>query len=98
MWPANPTMTCFIAAGYYATANCGAGWQPAEIHVELETLEGGIPAVYAKAQPDYRFSAAILLNLIRRLRPLGRQFILLYLKGEGSETIADVTGLSATNI
>src|SRR5580658_3370083 len=140
MWPANPTMTCFIAAGYYATANCGAGWQPAEIHIELwvslrsfdgrcssrtwlyrishnvgashvvrsrrlasrlvdlETLEGGIPAVYAKAQPDYRFSAAILLNLIRRLRPLGRQFILLYLKGEGSETIADVTGLSAANI
>jgi hypothetical protein len=66
--------------------------------VDLETLEGGIPAVYAKAQPDYRFLAAILLNLIRRLRPLGRQFILLYLKGEAAETIDDVTGLSAANI
>jgi RNA polymerase sigma-70 factor, ECF subfamily len=66
--------------------------------VDLETLEGGIPAADAQAHPDHRFPAAILLDLIRRLKPLDRQIILLYLEGEAAETIAEVTGLSAANI
>jgi RNA polymerase sigma-70 factor (ECF subfamily) len=66
--------------------------------VDLETLEGGVPVVDDRAQPDRRFSAAMLLDLIRRLKPLDRQIILLYLEGEAAETIAEVTGLSAVNI
>jgi hypothetical protein len=53
--------------------------------VDLETLEGGIPAVDAQAQLDQWFSAAILLDLIRRLKPLDRQIILLYLEGEAAQ-------------
>jgi RNA polymerase sigma-70 factor (ECF subfamily) len=66
--------------------------------VDLETLEGGVPVVDDRAQPDHRFSEAMLLDLIRRLKPLDRQIILLYLEGEAAETIAEVTGLSAVNI
>jgi RNA polymerase sigma-70 factor, ECF subfamily len=66
--------------------------------VDLETLEGGILAADVQAQPDHRFPAAMLLDLIRRLKPLDRQIILLYLEGEAAETIAEVTGLSAANI
>jgi RNA polymerase sigma-70 factor, ECF subfamily len=65
---------------------------------DLETLEGGVPVVDDRAQPDHRFSATMLLDLIRRLKPLDRQIILLYLEGEAAETIAEVTGLSAVNI
>ena len=66
--------------------------------VDLETLEGGVPVVDDQAQPNHRFSATMLLDLIRRLKPLDRQIILLYLEGEAAETIAEVTGLSAVNI
>jgi hypothetical protein len=40
----------------------------------------------------------MLLDLIRQLKPLDRQIILLYLEGEAAETMAEVTGLSAANI
>ena len=53
---------------------------------------------HAEAHPDRRFPAAILLDPIRRLKPLDRQIILLYLEGEAAETTAEVTGLSAANI
>ncbi|MEO7143849.1 MAG: sigma-70 family RNA polymerase sigma factor [Bryobacteraceae bacterium] len=66
--------------------------------VDLETLEAGISLVDAEAQVDRRFSAAILLDLIHRLKPLDRQVILLYLDGEAAGSIAEVTGLSATNV
>jgi RNA polymerase sigma-70 factor (ECF subfamily) len=66
--------------------------------VDLETLEAGIFLVDAEAQVDRWFSAAILLDLIHRLKPLDRQVILLYLEGEGAGPIAEVTGLSAANV
>lgn len=66
--------------------------------VDLETLESGVKTIDARAHPDHRFSAVVLLDLIRRLKPLDRQIILLYLEGEAAETVADVTGLSAANI
>ncbi len=41
---------------------------------------------------------ARLLRLIRRLKPLDRQIILLYLEGERAVSIAEVTGLSPGNV
>ena len=66
--------------------------------VDMETLEARFSSVDGEAQVGGRFSAALLLDLIRRLKPLDRQVILLYLEGESAEGIADVTGLSATNV
>lgn len=66
--------------------------------VDLETLEAEASLVDAEAQADRRFSVAILLDLIHRLKPLDRQVILLYLEGEAAGPIADVTGLSAANV
>lgn len=66
--------------------------------VDLETLEARMPSVDGGAQVDQRFSAAILLDLIRRLKPLDRQVILLYLEGEAAGPIAEVTGISASNV
>jgi RNA polymerase sigma-70 factor, ECF subfamily len=66
--------------------------------VDLETVEAGISPVEAKAQADRGFSAAVLLDLIHRLKPLDRQVILLHLEGEAAGAIAEVTGLSASNV
>jgi RNA polymerase sigma-70 factor (ECF subfamily) len=66
--------------------------------VDLETLEARISSVDGEAEVERRFSAAILLALIHRLKPLDRQVILLYLEGEAAGPIAEVTGISATNV
>jgi len=47
---------------------------------------------------DRRFSAAVLLDLIHRLKPLDRQVIMLYLEGEAAGSIAEVTGITASNV
>jgi RNA polymerase sigma-70 factor (ECF subfamily) len=54
--------------------------------------------VDGEGETDRRFSAAILLDLIHRLKPLDRQVILLYLEGEAAGSIAEVTGISAANV
>jgi len=41
--------------------------------VDLETLEGGPLVADVRAQPDRRLSVAMLLDLIRQLKPLDRQ-------------------------
>jgi RNA polymerase sigma-70 factor (ECF subfamily) len=66
--------------------------------VDLETLEAARSRADADAQVDRRFSVAILLDMIHRLKPLDRQIILLYLEGEAAGPIAEVTGLSAANV
>ena len=66
--------------------------------MDLETLDARISSVDGEAQVDQRFSAAILLDLIHRLKPLDRQVILLYLEGEAAGLIAEVTGISTTNV
>ena len=66
--------------------------------VDLETLEARISSIDGKAEVERRFSAAILLDLIHRLRPLDRQVIMLYLEGEAAGSIAEVTGISASNV
>jgi RNA polymerase sigma-70 factor (ECF subfamily) len=66
--------------------------------VDLETLETATSQSESDAQVDRRFSVAILLDMIHRLKPLDRQIILLYLEGEAAEPIAEITGLSAANV
>ena len=66
--------------------------------VDLEAIEAGVLQKDSEAQADRRLSVAILLDLIRRLKPLDRQIILLYLEGEEASRIAEVTGLSAANV
>ena len=66
--------------------------------VALETLSDEAVSVDGSAQADSALSAAKLLELIHRLKPLDRQVVLLYLEGEPAEEIAEVTGLSASNV
>jgi RNA polymerase sigma-70 factor (ECF subfamily) len=66
--------------------------------VDLETLEAGLPAADAQTQVHRLISAAILLDLIYRLKPLDRQLMLLHLEGETAGSIAEVTGLSEGNV
>ena len=66
--------------------------------VELEALEmepryfDGVAAAIA------RDSLARLFDLIRRLKPLDRQIIILHLEGESAASIARVSGLSPENV
>ena len=66
--------------------------------VDLETLEARISSADGEAEIERRFSAAILLDLIHRLKPLDRQVIMLYLEGEAAASIAEVTGIRAGNV
>ena len=66
--------------------------------VDLETLEARICTVDGEAEVDRQFSSAMLLDLIRQLKPIDRQVISLYLEGEAAGPIAEVTGISATNV
>jgi RNA polymerase sigma-70 factor (ECF subfamily) len=64
----------------------------------LETLEARISSLDGEAEVEQRFSAAIILDLIHRLKPLDRQVIMLYLEGEAAVSIAEVTGITAGNV
>jgi RNA polymerase sigma-70 factor (ECF subfamily) len=66
--------------------------------VDLEALDVEPLPVHDEAQTDRRYTAQKLLGLIQRLRPADRQIILLYLEGETAAEIAEVTGLSPSNI
>jgi RNA polymerase sigma-70 factor (ECF subfamily) len=64
--------------------------------VSLDALE----AEPAGAVPDANRQLALdrLLGMIRRLKPLDRQVISLYLEGEDAAAIGEVTGLSSGNV
>jgi RNA polymerase sigma-70 factor (ECF subfamily) len=66
--------------------------------VDLETLETEVSLTDSRGVAVQRCSAESLLDLIRRLKPLDRQIIVLYLEGEPAAAIAEVTGLSASNV
>jgi RNA polymerase sigma-70 factor (ECF subfamily) len=66
--------------------------------VDLEMLDAGQPGHDREVEAARRLSAAALLDLVHRLRPLDRQVILLHLEGEAAADIAEVTGLTATNV
>ena len=65
--------------------------------VDLEALEAGQSDHWEK-ETNRRLSSALLFDLIRRLSPLDRQVILLYLEGEAASEIAEATGLTAVNV
>jgi RNA polymerase sigma-70 factor (ECF subfamily) len=95
---------CSLRTWVYRIAhNAGASHvarsrRSARLLVDLEALEVGFPPTYAAAHAHRSFSASMLLDLIHRLKPLDRQVIILYLEGEAAGTIAEVTGLSASNV
>jgi RNA polymerase sigma-70 factor, ECF subfamily len=64
---------------------------------DLENLEAEMPGI-DEVQVDRQLVTARIFDLIRRLKPLDRQIIMLYLEGEEAGTIAEVTGLSAANV
>jgi len=66
---------------------------------DLEKLEAQMPVIdIDEAQVDRQFATARIFDLVRRLKPLDRQLIMLYLEGEEAGPIADVTGLSPANV
>lgn len=66
--------------------------------VDLEAMDAEPAPVDGQAQADHRHAAQKLLGLIHQLRPADRQIVLLYLEGETAAEIAEVTGLSPSNI
>ncbi len=64
---------------------------------DLEKLEAEMPA-FDEVQVDRQFVSARIFDLVRRLKPLDRQIIMLYLEGEEAGPIAEVTGLSPANV
>jgi len=66
--------------------------------VDLESLDAEPGAIDGEAEASHRASVATLLNLVRKLKPIDQQIILLYLEGETASSIADVTGLSPGNV
>lgn len=68
-----------------------ARFEPLDLH-HLETIGGG----EAIAEPDERLTA--LYAFIGQLDPLNRALILLYLEDRSHAEIADVLGISPTNV
>lgn len=66
--------------------------------VDLTAPEAAVIPAQAgnpEAEAAERLTLETLLGLVRRLRPIDRQVMLLYLEDESAATIAEVTGLSA---
>jgi RNA polymerase sigma-70 factor, ECF subfamily len=66
--------------------------------VGLEDLASDPTFFDGEEHADRMYSAAKLLDLIQKLKPLDRQTFLLYLEGEPAASIAETTGLSVVNI
>ena len=66
--------------------------------VDLETLETEPGYIDGVAVAIARDSLSRLLDLIRRLKPLDRQILVLHLEGESAASIAEVSGLSPQNV
>jgi RNA polymerase sigma-70 factor, ECF subfamily len=65
--------------------------------VGLEELEQ-VPAAEAEFVVETRNTLERLMTLVRSLTPTDRQVMLLYLEGENGAAIAEVSGLSASNV
>jgi RNA polymerase sigma-70 factor, ECF subfamily len=63
----------------------------------LEELERVAPAMEVDAADDSA-TLELLYQLIRKLKPIDRDVMLLYLEGVDGEGIADVLGISVTNV
>jgi RNA polymerase sigma-70 factor (ECF subfamily) len=65
--------------------------------MDLEELERLAPAVEIDAA-DESATLELLYQLIRQLKPIDRDVMLLYLEGVDGEGIADVLGISIANV
>ena len=66
--------------------------------MDLEELERNAPVVDTGAADDEAALRERLYQLIRQLKPIDRDVMLLYLEGVDAEGIADVLGISAANV
>lgn len=66
--------------------------------MDLEELERNAPVVDAGAAEDEAVTLERLYQLIRQLKPIDRDVMLLYLEGVEGEGIADVLGISVANV
>ena len=66
--------------------------------MDLEELERVSPAVEAGPVDDEVATLEKLYRLIRQLKPVERDVMLLYLEGVDGEGIADVLGISVANV
>ena len=64
----------------------------------LEEAEGESDHESAEVSVNSKQLLARLLALIQRLEPVDRQIMLAYLEGMDAESIAEITGLSVTNV
>ena len=81
-----------------ATSRVIRAKQHAPTLVASEDLESIPDGIDEEERLDRRQALDRLYELIRWLRPIDRQVMLLYLEEIDAATIADVTGLSATNV
>lgn len=66
--------------------------------VSLDAAESTTDAGQAEAAANHRLLLSQILALVQNLAPADRQLILLYLEGLDSREIAEITGLSVTNV
>lgn len=66
--------------------------------VGLEEIEQVADPIAIEQVVERRHTIERLLRLVRSLRPLDRQLLLLYLEGEDAVAIGEVTGLSPSNV
>ena len=66
--------------------------------VSVEEIEKAAPSGDREADIDQERALERLAELIRTLKPLDRQIMILYLEEMDAAAIADITGLSAANV
>jgi RNA polymerase sigma-70 factor, ECF subfamily len=66
--------------------------------VDLDGLDEEPAFIDGQEHADQNYLLSRMLDRIYRLKPLDRQVILMYLEGETAASIAEVTGLSPSNI
>ena len=81
-----------------ATSRVIRAKQHQPIFVAVEGLESIPDGIDGEALVDRRRTLEKLYELIRQLRPIDRQVMLLYLESVDAATIAEVTGLSPANV
>jgi len=69
-----------------------------QLLVGLEELENMPGLINGRDAADRNQALERLLKLIQTLKPLDKQVILSYLEGLDAASIADITGLSASNV
>ncbi len=94
---------CSLRTWIYRVAhNVGASHITRQRRINSQTLVGleeleNLPGT-ASTDPDRNHALNRLLELIQRLKPLDRHVILSYLEGLDAASIAEITGLSASNV